>query len=71
MRQCNLGIALAVLLVAPAAAQLPELGAPRGVARFEIGGDFANTSDQFLDGGSQPYRAQFSASPAGVAFFPE
>lgn len=71
MRQCNLGVALAVLLVTPAAAQLPALGAPRGVARFEIGGDFANTSDQYFDGATQPYRAQFSASPVGVAFFPE
>ena len=70
MRQCNLGIALAVLLVTPAAAQLPALGAPRGVARFEIGGDFGNTSDQFLDGSTQPYRAQFSASTLGVRLLP-
>ena len=71
MRQCNLGIALAVLLVTPAAAQLPALGAPRGIARFEIGGEFANTADQFLDGTSQPYRAQFSTTILGAAFYPE
>ncbi len=62
---------MAILLVTPAAAQLPELGAPRGVARFEIGGDFANTSNQFLDGASQPWRAQFSAATLGAAFYPQ
>jgi hypothetical protein len=71
LRQCILGIAAAVLSVLPAAAQLPELGAPRGVLRLEIGGDFANTSDQFSQGAEQPYRAQFSAPATGTAFYPE
>ena len=71
MRQCIQGIALAVLLSTPAAAQLPALGTPRGVLRLEIGGDFANVSEQFADGTSQPYRAQFSAPAIGAAFYPD
>jgi hypothetical protein len=71
LRQCVLGVAAAVLLATPAAAQLPALGAPRGVFRIEIGGDFATASDQFLDGTSQPYRAQFTTPIIGAAFYPE
>jgi hypothetical protein len=71
LRQCVLGIALAVLGITPAAAQLPDLGAPRGVLRLQIGGDFASANDQFDDGASQPYRAQFSASAVGAAFYPD
>ncbi|HEX5004298.1 MAG TPA: hypothetical protein VFV65_03235 [Gemmatimonadales bacterium] len=65
-----LGIAVAILSAAPAQAQVPAIGAPRGILRFEIGGDFANANDQFADGASQPYRAQFSSAGVGVAFFP-
>jgi len=71
LRQCVLGVAAAVLLGTPAAAQLPALGAPRGVFRIEIGGDFATASSQFLDGTSQSYRAQFTTSTIGAAFYPE
>lgn len=71
MRQCVLGVAAAVLLGTPAAAQLPAPGAPRGVFRIEIGGDFATASDQFSDGASQPYRAQFTTPAIGAAFYPE
>jgi hypothetical protein len=66
-----LGVAAAVLLGTPAAAQVPAIGAPRGVFRIEIGGDFATASDQYLDGASQPYRAQFSTPIIGAAFYPE
>ena len=71
MRQYIQGIALAVLLSTPAAAQLPAIGAPRGVFRFEIGGDFANTTHQFSGGTDQPYRAQFSTPLIGTSFYPE
>lgn len=71
MRHAALGAVLSVLLTAPAAAQLPAIGAPRGIVRFEIGGDFANTNNQFWDGASQPWRNQFSAAAIGPAFYPE
>ena len=71
MRQCVLGIAAAVLFGTPAAAQLPTPGAPRGVLRLEIGGDFGSASSQFLDGASQPYRAQFATPIIGAVFYPE
>ena len=71
MRHAALGAVLSVLLAAPAAAQLPAIGAPRGIVRFEIGGDFANTNNQFWDGASQPWRSQFSASAIGPSFYPE
>lgn len=70
MRQCIQGIALAVLLTTPAAAQLPEIGVPRGIVRFGIGGDFANTSNQFFQGTEAPYRAQFATSALGTAYYP-
>jgi hypothetical protein len=54
----------------PAAAQLPAIGAPRGILRLEIGGDFGNTSNQFSDGTSQPYRAQFTTPAIGPSFYP-
>ena len=71
MRQCIQGIALAILLTTPAAAQLPEIGVPRGIVRFGIGGDFANTGDQYWGGTEQPYRAQFTTPMIGTAFYPE
>jgi len=70
LRQCIAGIALAIVLTTPAAAQLPAIGAPRGIVRFAIGGDFANTANQFADGAEQPYRAQFSTPLIGSAFYP-
>jgi len=70
LRQCIQGIALAVLLTTPAAAQLPEIGVPRGIVRFGIGGDFANTSNQFFQGTEEPYRAQFATSALGTAYYP-
>ncbi len=70
MRQCIQGIALAVLLTTPAAAQLPEIGVPRGIVRFGIGGDFANTSNQFFQGAEEPYRAPFATSVLGTAYYP-
>jgi hypothetical protein len=60
-----------MLVATPAAAQLPAIGVPRGFVRFEIGGDFANATSQFLDGTAEPYRAQFSTSAIGPAFYPE
>ena len=71
MRQCIQGVALAILVATPAAAQLPAIGAPRGFVRFEIGGDWANTTNQFFDGAEQPYRAEFSTPLIGAAFYPE
>ncbi|MEZ4412403.1 MAG: hypothetical protein R2910_05415 [Gemmatimonadales bacterium] len=70
MRQCIQGIALAVLLTTPAAAQLPEIGVPRGIVRFGIGGDFANTSNQFFQGTEEPFRSQFATSTLGTAYYP-
>lgn len=70
MRQCIQGIALAVLLTTPATAQLPAIGAPRGIVRFGIGGDFANTSNQFFQGAEEPYRAQFATTVLGTAYYP-
>jgi hypothetical protein len=70
LRQCIQGIALAVLLTTPAAAQLPEIGVPRGIVRFGIGGDFANTSNQFFQGAEEPYRAPFATSVLGTAYYP-
>lgn len=70
MRHATLGIALAILLTTPALAQVPAIGAPRGVLRLELGGDFANTNDQFADGMAQAWRAQFSSPGIGTAFFP-
>ncbi|HMU62959.1 MAG TPA: hypothetical protein PKA66_14345, partial [Gemmatimonadales bacterium] len=70
MRQCIHGIALAVLLTTPAAAQLPEIGVPRGIVRFGIGGDFANINNQFFQGTEEPYRAQFATSTLGTAYYP-
>ncbi|HOX19919.1 MAG TPA: hypothetical protein PLI70_03230 [Gemmatimonadales bacterium] len=71
MRQCIQGVALAILVATPAAAQLPAIGAPRGFVRFEIGGDWANTTNQLFNGADQPYRAEFSTPLIGSAFYPE
>ena len=70
MRQCIQGIALAVLLTTPAVAQLPAIGAPRGIVRFGIGGDFSNTSSQFFQGTEESYRAQFATSLLGTSYYP-
>ncbi len=71
MRQCTLGVALAILLAAPAAAQLPAIGAPRGVFRLELGAGFANASEQYHDGSLEPWRAQFASPGVGTAYYPE
>lgn len=70
MRQCVLGTALAVLLAAPLSAQLPAIGAPRGVFRLELGTPFANASDQYNDGSLEPWRAAFSSSGIGPSYYP-
>jgi len=71
LRQWILAAAAAILSAGPAAAQLPAIGAPRGVLRLELGGDFANTNDQYWDGATQPWRDQFSSPAIGTAFYPE
>jgi len=70
VRQCTAGIALALVAATPLAAQLPALGVPRGVVRFELGADFANASNQFSDGTGQSWRGQFSSDGLGAGFWP-
>jgi len=70
LRQWIPGLAAAMLWALPLSAQLPEIGAPRGVLRLEIGGTFANANDQFVDGTTAPWRNQFSSAAIGTAFYP-
>jgi len=52
-----------------AAAQLPQIGVPRGQIRLEIGGEFSTVNGSFLDG-RQAYRSEWNTS-LGSAFLPE
>jgi hypothetical protein len=52
-----------------AAAQLPQIGVPRGQIRLEVGGDFSTVNGSFFDG-QQSFRHEWNAS-LGSAFLPE
>lgn len=52
-----------------AAAQLPQIGVPRGHIRLEIGGDFSTVNGSFLDG-RQSFRNEWNTD-LGSAFLPE
>ncbi|MEP6474638.1 MAG: hypothetical protein ABJC74_13005 [Gemmatimonadota bacterium] len=55
----------------PLAAQLEQVGVPRGQMRVEIGGSFDNWSQRFFDGGSQDWNADFSSDSLGSNRIPE
>jgi hypothetical protein len=61
-----------VMVVATAtsvAAQLPQVGVPRGHIRLEVGADFTTVNGEFF-GGLQPFRNDWNAE-IGSAFLPE
>ena len=66
-----LGTLISGALVAPAAAQLPEIGVPGGTVRVEIGGEFASIDRQLNDGSNEPWRTEFAASSIGGIYFPD
>jgi len=59
-------VALATTSVA---AQLPQIGVPRGHIRLEVGADFSTVNGEFF-GGLQPFRNDWNAE-LGSAFLPE
>ncbi|MBW8772824.1 MAG: hypothetical protein JF590_05990 [Gemmatimonadetes bacterium] len=73
MRHVVTRLGMAVVLwtagVTPAAAQLPQIGVPKGTLRVEVGGDFAVANSR-LFGGSQPLMADWNTD-IGSAFIPE
>lgn len=70
-RHSLLGMLMVGAFVAPAAAQLPEIGLPGGTVRIEIGGEFASIDRQLNDGSSEPWRAEFAVSSIGGTYFPD
>ncbi len=65
--------ALVMLLAwgSPLAAQLEQIGVPRGQMRAEVGGSFHNWSQRFFNGGSQEWNADFSSDSLGSDRIPE
>jgi hypothetical protein len=58
-----------VLAATSVAAQLPQIGVPRGHIRLEVGADFSTVNGEFF-GGLQPFRNDWNAE-LGSAFLPE
>jgi hypothetical protein len=56
---------------ARAAAQLPTIGVPRGVARFEVQGDFNSYGQRYHGGSVENYLADFETPALGSAFWPD
>ncbi|HYC31409.1 MAG TPA: hypothetical protein VEB59_03920 [Gemmatimonadales bacterium] len=66
----RLGTILCLLLPPAAAAQLPPVGVPAGVFRFEVDGFFETWDEQYDGGEVEPFGASLTASALGVALLP-
>ncbi|MEO6067865.1 MAG: hypothetical protein ABIQ41_07790 [Gemmatimonadales bacterium] len=58
VRSLGVAVILAVVAAAPARAQLPQIGAPRGQLRIEIGGNFS-VANRSLFNGSAPLHGEW------------
>jgi hypothetical protein len=65
-----LTLALLLVAVAPATAQLPALGVPRGKLRVELTGRFQDWSQRFRDGTREDAAADFIRSNADATWLP-
>jgi hypothetical protein len=65
-----LGTILSLLAPSAAWAQLPPVGVPPGVVRFEVDGDFGIWDDRFLDGEREPLGTVLGGSALGSALLP-
>ncbi len=70
MRQCIQGIALAILLTTQPPRNCPKSACRAASSGFGIGGDFANTGDQYW-GSTATLPTQFTTPMIGTAFYPE
>ncbi|HEU4570492.1 MAG TPA: hypothetical protein VFS07_07970 [Gemmatimonadales bacterium] len=59
----------AVVIAAPATAQVPALGVPRGQLRVEVSGGFGTAGESYVDGALRPLRADWNAM-MGSAWLP-
>ena len=66
----RLGAALALLLPATSVAQLPPVGVPPGVFRFEADGFFETWDERYRDGETEPLGASLASSALGVSLLP-
>jgi hypothetical protein len=55
----------------PSQAQLEPIGAPKGVVRFTLSGDWTSYNTRFLDGNEEDYLADFSRPALGSSFWPD
>jgi hypothetical protein len=62
---------LLFLPVRPLAAQLEQIGVPKGQVRAEVGGSFDNWSQRFFNGGTQEWSADFDSDSLGSDRIPE
>lgn len=63
MRHVRWGLGLAIFAwTAPASAQLPPIGVPRGMVRFDLGGGFSSADSRYLHGVEQDYGADWSGT---------
>ena len=61
---------LLLVLAGPLAAQLPPLTVPRGLARFDIGGQFSWWDEAWVGGNREPLIGAFLRSPVDAGFLP-
>jgi hypothetical protein len=66
----RLGALLCVLAPHVARAQLPPVGVPAGVFRFEADGFFETWDEEFLDGDARPLGSRLAASALGSTLLP-
>lgn len=67
--QAALAVALLFAGLAPAAAQLPPLGVPRGAVRFDLGGTFNDYNERYRAGTRENLAAEYATPTAGSSLF--
>ncbi|HEU5040116.1 MAG TPA: hypothetical protein VFT84_04805 [Gemmatimonadales bacterium] len=66
----RLGATLILLAPTPAVAQLPPVGVPAGVFRFEADGFIETWDERYNDGDKEPLGSSLTTSGLGAALFP-
>ena len=66
----RLGTILCLVMPTAGLAQLPPVGVPAGVFRFEADGFFETWDEQYADGDVEPFGTNLSASGLGAALLP-
>ena len=65
-----LAVALLAVTATTARSQLPPVGVPRGALRVQLGGEFNNFDQRYLNGVTQSYAKDFSQQALGSTFWP-